>query len=445
MKEKSLMTKKILPVLNQGQSEASEAILRFLFSGDKEFSISGPAGTGKTTLMQNVAFEVLDLYAKSCHLMGAKPIDFEVILTATTNKAAEVLAEATGLPTQTIHSHMNLKVFDDYTTGKSKITPTNSWTVHHNQLIFIDEASMIDETLYEYLMKGTDSSCKIIYLGDHCQMAPVFENISTVYRNPKNAAFLTQPMRNANQPALVNLCNQLRHTVETGEFHPIDPVPGVIDYLDEDQAYRYLHNTFQKENPPSRILAYSNARVQKYLEYIRNIRGYPQTFIEGENLVNNTPIQIGKTFLHAEEELVVTHVSPNITWAEIDENDQNGKFEVQTITVTHANTNGPNISVRVPIYPDHFKSLSNYYRRQKNWNLFYKMKNNFPDLRQRDSSTVYKAQGSTYEEVFLDLDNIGKCNQNDQLARMLYVGVSRAKSRLLLFGDLPARLFNRAA
>ena len=49
MKEKSLMTKKILPVLNQGQSEASEAILRFLFSGDKEFSISGPAGTGKTT------------------------------------------------------------------------------------------------------------------------------------------------------------------------------------------------------------------------------------------------------------------------------------------------------------------------------------------------------------------------------------------------------------
>jgi hypothetical protein len=41
--------------------------------------------------------------------------------------------------------------------------------------------------------------------------------------------------------------------------------------------------------------------------------------------------------------------------------------------------------------------------------------------------------------VFLDLGNIGKCTDDDQVARMLYVGASRATTRLVLYGQLPAR------
>jgi ATPase subunit of ABC transporter with duplicated ATPase domains len=40
--------------LNQGQEEATNAVFQFLFSADKEFSVSGPAGTGKTTLMKHI-------------------------------------------------------------------------------------------------------------------------------------------------------------------------------------------------------------------------------------------------------------------------------------------------------------------------------------------------------------------------------------------------------
>jgi DNA helicase IV len=99
----------------------------------------------------------------------------------------------------------------------------------------------------------------------------------------------------------------------------------------------------------------------------------------------------------------------------------------------------------VPVDMDHYKALMKFYSKQKNWTGFYHLKNNYPDLRQKDAATVYKAQGSSYDTVFLDLQNIGKCTDSDQLARMLYVGASRAKSRLVLFGELPQRLFSQAA
>ena len=52
------------------------------------------------------------------------------------------------------------------------------------------------------------------------------------------------------------------------------------------------------------------------------------------------------------------------------------------------------------------------------------------------ASTVNKAQGSTYDTVYLDLNDIGKCQDRDQVNRMLYVGVSRAKHKVVFTGDI---------
>ena len=52
------------------------------------------------------------------------------------------------------------------------------------------------------------------------------------------------------------------------------------------------------------------------------------------------------------------------------------------------------------------------------------------------TATTNKAQGSTFDRVFVDLDDIRRCNSGDQIARMLYVGVSRARTQVFLTGDL---------
>src|SRR5690606_30589232 len=135
MQDKSL-------TLNDGQQAAADGFFQFLFSEGKELIISGPGGVGKTFLMGFLIDEIMPRYQKTCSMMGIKTEYDEVIMTATTNKAAEVLAQATGRPTSTIHSFLNLKVQDDYTSGKSLLTKTLNWRIHSNMIIFIDEASM---------------------------------------------------------------------------------------------------------------------------------------------------------------------------------------------------------------------------------------------------------------------------------------------------------------
>ncbi len=104
-------------VLNQDQEAASQAIFQFLLSEEKEFSISGPAGTGKTTLMKHVMTSLLPEYSDACKLLGIKPLEFEIVLTATTNKATEVLSSATGSPvTVTKSANISRKILGaDYT------------------------------------------------------------------------------------------------------------------------------------------------------------------------------------------------------------------------------------------------------------------------------------------------------------------------------------------
>lgn len=64
------------------------------------------------------------------------------------------------------------------------------------------------------------------------------------------------------------------------------------------------------------------------------------------------------------------------------------------------------------------------------------IENTWIDLRPAYSCTINKAQGSTYRKAFIDLDDVSRCNSGEQIARMLYVAVSRASENVFLTGDL---------
>ena len=52
------------------------------------------------------------------------------------------------------------------------------------------------------------------------------------------------------------------------------------------------------------------------------------------------------------------------------------------------------------------------------------------------ASTVHKSQGSTYREVFVDLNNITKNNNWREVARLVYVAITRASENVHLYGEL---------
>lgn len=416
--------------LNQQQKEAAEGFLQFLFDEEPELIISGGGGMGKTFLMAHMIDTVLPHYQATCSMMGILPEYDSVVMTATTNKAAEVLAQATQRPAETIHSFLALKVQDDFSTGRSKLIKTASWQVHTRKIIFIDECSMIDRGLRTMILEGTHK-CKIVYVGDHCQLAPVMETLSPIYESNLPFYVLTEPMRNAGQPALISVCSQLRATVETGVFNPILIVPGVIDWLDDESAQQEINNSFLT-NGSSRILAYTNKRVMEFNDYIRQIKQYPKELQIGEEVINNSMVRIGKFGLSVEEEVVVISQE---TDTEIIRIDSEVDLEIRRTDLrsSHGNiiTNVP-----IPVDKEHFNALVKHYQRTKNWNRYFHLKNTYPDLRPKESSTVHKSQGSTYDTAYIDLDNLSSCPQPNLAARLLYVAFTRAKNRVVLFGKL---------
>jgi ATP-dependent exoDNAse (exonuclease V) alpha subunit len=60
------------------------------------------------------------------------------------------------------------------------------------------------------------------------------------------------------------------------------------------------------------------------------------------------------------------------------------------------------------------------------------------DLRAAFAQTVNKSQGSTFKRVYIDITDItdiAKCSSGDQIARMMYVAVSRAQLQVFMTGD----------
>lgn len=419
--------------LNEGQQAAADGFFQFLFDKGNELIISGPGGVGKTFLMGFLIDEIMPRYQQTCRMMGIASEYNDVIMTATTNKAADVLAQATGRPAQTIHSFLNLKVTDDYATGKSKLTKTRNWKIHNNMIIFVDEASMIDYPLLEMIREGTHK-CKIVFVGDHCQLAPVMETISPIYRSNLPFYELTQPMRNSDQPALMEICQQLRNTVETGKFHPIMIRPGVIDHLNSDQMEQEVFDHFA-EPSNSRILAYTNQQVVAYNNHIREIRQLVSSYTLGEQLINNNAIQFKSDMLSVEEEVQIVRLSDFTEMVEIGVG-----VDLEVRRADLRNKFG-SVYTDVPLPEDknHFNALIKFYQKDKNWNRYFHLKNTYPDLRPRDAATVHKAQGSTYDTVFVDLSNLSTCHNPVMVARLLYVAFTRARTRVVLYGELAAK------
>lgn len=425
--------------LNEGQTLASEGFFQFLLGDEKELNISGPGGVGKTFTMGHMIDEVLPRYFDMCKMMGVQPQYHSVHMTATTNKAAEVLGQQTGRPASTVHSFFGLKVFDDYSTGESKVTKSNNWTVYEGIILFIDEASMIDRQLYAFIQEGTIKS-KIVYVGDKNQLAPVKETLSPVYAKSAIPMYeLLEPMRTS-IPELQALNAQCRKTVEDLEagiedaFKPIHEVPGIIDFIDGDQFLAEIDMHLKDPEHKHVILAYTNKRVVEYNEYIRDLRGLPTEFQPGDVLINNSAIRIGKFQLSVEDEVHVDWVSSQTEWVEIT---SDVRMEIRQAKLI--NGFGDTINVRLPVDRSYYNELIKYFRKCKAWTSYYELKNKYPDLRERDARTVYKIQGSSVDTVYIDADNLSTCHNPAQAARLIYVAVSRARQRVVIYGDLASK------
>jgi len=431
------------PQLNADQQNALKKISAFILTPDKEFFLTGGPGVGKTFTtreLANLLPAILHNYNKA---MGKKEKDMQLVLTSTTNKAASVLSAETGHEAQTIHSFLGLVPKSDYQTGVTLLKRTAKWQVHYNKMIFIDEASMIENNLYMLIQEATDKSCKIIYIGDKNQLPPVKEKLSPAVRlseHPDLHYEIQTPVRNANSPALLDLCNRLKTDIELETAKPDltswTQHPGEIIYVNGDELQDLVEKTFgpngtvkpDDEVLGSRILAYTNQTVIGYNNHIRTLLSLPNNPVAGEILVNNSHFQITKTSkVNAEEEVRIHDVEGPHDVAIDDYN------SMQAYSIEISSSFIPRSVVKVAADRNQYLNLLRHYKKNKDWKRFYRLQEMFIDLRNREAATVYKAQGSTYDEVIMIMDDIFTSRDINQLRRMLYVGASRARKRIYVY------------
>ncbi len=117
--------------------------------------ITGGPGTGKTTIVK----VLIHLFKKE---------SMEVALCAPTGRAAKRMEEATGEESKTLHRLLELGKTDenklniDYAVNKIK-----------QQVVIVDEMSMVDIVLMNYLVKGLLDNTKLILIGDSDQLSSV--------------------------------------------------------------------------------------------------------------------------------------------------------------------------------------------------------------------------------------------------------------------------------
>lgn len=424
--------------LNDDQQTVSDEFFKFLLSDKQSMIISGGAGYGKSTLLGHLVHQVLPQYFSSCTALNIPPKFTQMFMTATTNPAAHQLTMNIGMQAQTIHKLLGLVLMTDYQTGDQYLKRTRKSETIYNAIIFIDEGYAMSHELYKFIHECT-KDCKLIFVGDIDQLLAPKESSSVLDGKSIPIHELTIPMRNGDIPELVDLCNQFKETVRTGVFEPIETHAGIVDHYSYDEIEDVVQQLFVDcPDTEPRLFAYTNNMVIDTNTFLRHLRNQTTQYSVGEVLRCNNAIKAadGSTAIGTDQEVVINSITGK--HYELDLGiDEDTTLDVYDAIVT--NTIGQVLNIKIPVDMYQYRDLLKYTARIKNWRAHYMLKETIPDLRMCDASTVHKAQGASHDVVFVDLGDISTCRNPNTVARLLYVACSRARKRVILFGDLPSK------
>lgn len=347
-------------------------------------SLSGYAGTGKTTLIAKLP-QIL--------LKNGKHID--IAYATFTAKAALVLRNK-GIPATTIHSLIyDTRIIQDEKTHKIKYIFTKKKVILKD-LIIIDEASMVSDVLYNDLKSF---GIPILFIGDSFQLPPINSEL-----NLMSDDFVVYKMKDIVRQQQDNLI--IKMSVKLRNFQP-------IPYMKEEQFTKIHHSRFDKEKliDYEQIITGKNVTRIDLNKYCRKLLHYNSEC----PVINDRMIFLKNNyqdFVFNGQQIVLTKQPKKLGV---------GKYQIEGQDVVSGDF------VNVNIVDNFINQIpSNIEVRQ----LAKITKSDFNHIDYAYAISCHKAQGSEYGEVLL-WDDLFALNNTQQRHRWLYTAITRASKRVV--------------
>ena len=224
-------------------SQQKKAIYGALESG--VLLLTGGPGTGKTTVVR----ALLDIFSN---------MDMDVALAAPTGRAANRLSESTVREAKTIHRLLEME-FDEGVGGHGRFR-RNEKELLDEQVIVVDEVSMVDNGLMCALLKAVKPGARVILIGDADQLPSV--GAGRVFNDLlESGQFCTVRLDEVFRQAKESLIVTNAHAVNRGEMPTVTV---------KDNDFFFLPRQYDREIAQTVVELYQSRLPRAYGEATQN-------------------------------------------------------------------------------------------------------------------------------------------------------------------------------
>ena len=458
--------------LTASQSVLIEKLADFMVSASPEpvFVIRGYAGTGKTTMINQLTLTLDTLNIKS-------------VLLAPTGRAAKVLTGYTGKNAYTIHK----KIYRQQSSADGFGAFVLDRNLHKYTWFIVDESSMISnqatestvfgsgrllDDLMEYVFSG--EGCRLVLAGDSAQLPPVGISVSPAldvklleqYGFEITDSELTDVVRQERESGILFNATRIREMIfsdsdSSGFFRIVLPEKGEPERVSGADLMEKLSLSYEKYGiRETTVLTRSNKRANLYNQGIRNSILYRDSEIARGDLlmvVKNNYFWPGEddgidfiangdtgeiTHIYGVEELYgfrFAHVSLKLI--DYEDVEIECKIILDTLSVETASLSREEQMRLFNAVSEDYADIGNKRERWK------KIKAdpwfNALQVKFAYAVTCHKAQGGEWDRVFIDQGMFNRSDITIDYLRWLYTAITRSKE-ILFFVNFSNDFFIQA-
>lgn len=369
---------------------------------NKVFILTGGPGTGKTTVINGI----IAVYALLEGLDLRKKSNLPILLAAPTGRAARRMNELTGLPSATIHRHLGMTGDDDTSHLEDYLDA---------DFIIVDEFSMVDTWLANQLFSNISSTSKILIVGDSDQLpsvspGQVLADLLQIPSIPQTR--LERIYRQSEESTIVTLASQIRQGILPADFT-------------QKKADRSYFEIASNQIP---------ATIEKILD------AAIRSGIPARDIQVLAPMYRGAAGIDAINQLMQELLNPlqkgQISFEASQFQYRSGDKVIHLVNDAEVNVFNGDLGYITDLIPGKYtESKQDEMVIDFDGNEVIYPRNEWYKIRLAYAMSIHKSQGSEFPVVFLPITSASKRMLERNL---IYTAITRAKSKLILLGELQA-------